>query len=459
MAFSTRVGLLAAASLLAMAQTAAAQDHSHHAAPPASAQTPPVDPHAGHDMSGMDMPPADPHADHADMPHAMPMTSPLGAWPMTRDASGTAWQPDVSEHGGLHGAAGDWSLMGHAMLNLVYDQQSGPRGGSKTFVAGMLMGSARRDFDDGSSLNLRAMISPDPLMGKEGYPLLLAAGETADGLNPLVDRQHPHDFLMELSASYSRRLTDRDSVYAYVGLPGEPAFGPPAFMHRLSAMDSPEAPITHHWLDSTHIVFGVTTLGWAHDRFKIEASAFKGQEPDQHRWDIDTPKLDSWSVRASFNPTPEWSLQASYADVSAPEQLEPDEDETKLSASAIYTRRFTGGWWSTTLAFGRKTNDHDESKDGWLLESALKPNADWTVFARAERIETDELVPGAHGGHGDLFTVGKASVGAVRDWRLSPTTSFGLGALYAVNRVPGALESAYGADPDGGMIFVRLKIG
>lgn len=229
-------------------------------------------------------------------------------------------------------------------------------------------------------------------------------------------------------------------------------------------MDSPEAPITHHWLDSTHIVFGVTTLGWAHDRFKLEASAFKGEEPNQHRWDIDSPRLDSWSVRASFNPTPEWSLQASYADVSAPEQLEPDEDETKLSASILHTRRFgNDGWWSTTLAFGRKTpkNDrgHDDSKDAWLLESAVHPNADWTVFARAERIETDELLPDAHGGHGDLFTVSKASIGAIRDWRLSPSAVLGLGALYAVNRVPGALETAYGADPDGTMVFVRLKIG
>jgi len=211
MAFSTRVGLLAAASLFALAQTAAAQDHSHHQTPtpPAtSPQTPPTDPHAGHDMSGMDVPQPDPHADHAAEGHAMPMTSPLGSWPMTRDASGTAWQPDTSEHGGLHGQTGDWSLMGHAMLNVVYDQQNGPRGGSKTFVAGMLMGAARRNFEDGSVLNLRAMVSPDPLMGKAGYPLLLAAGETADGVNPLVDRQHPHDFLMELSArrSWMRRI-------------------------------------------------------------------------------------------------------------------------------------------------------------------------------------------------------------------------------------------------------------
>lgn len=441
------LGLLAGASLFVLVPflfvpAANAQDHSHHA---------PTDPHASHDMSGA-------NDDHAG--HDMPTVSPLVPWPLTRDASGTAWQPDMSEHGGLHAQSGDWSLMGHAVLNVVHSAQSGPRGDDQTFVAGMLMGAARRDFDDGSTLNLRAMVSPDPLMGKRGYPLLLAAGETADGVHPLVDRQHPHDFLMELSASYSWRLSDRDSLYVYAGLPGEPAFGPPAFMHRMSAMDSPQAPITHHWLDSTHIVFGVTTVGWARDRFKIEASAFKGQEPDQHRWDIDTPRLDSWSVRASWNPTAQWSLQASYADVQAPEQLEPDEDETKLSASVIHTRRLgADGWWSTTLAFGRKTNDHDESKDAWLLETAVKPNADWTVFARAERTETDELLPGAHGGHGDLFTVSKAAVGVIRDWRVSSSAVVGLGGLYAVNRVPDSLDAVYGDDPDGGMIFVRLKIG
>jgi hypothetical protein len=59
---------------------------------------------------------------------------------------------------------------------------------------------ARREFSHGT-LNLRAMLSPDPFMGKRGYPLLLAAGETADGTTHLVDRQHPHDLFMELSAS------------------------------------------------------------------------------------------------------------------------------------------------------------------------------------------------------------------------------------------------------------------
>ena len=169
------------------------------------------------------------------------------------------------------------------------------------FVSGMVMGMARRDLGRGT-LQLRAMLSPDPLMGRRGYPLLLAAGETADGMTPLVDRQHPHDLFMELSASYSLRLSDRASVFVYAGLPGEPAFGPPAFMHRLSIMDSPEAPISHHWLDSTHISFGVVTAGLVLDRVKLEASRFNGREPDQHRWDIETGPLDFTALRALVEP-------------------------------------------------------------------------------------------------------------------------------------------------------------
>lgn len=447
---------LAGASLLALALPAAAQQHDHHPAPAPQQQPPAADPHAGHDMSGMDHSGPDmPQPDHA----AHAMTGALGPWPMTREASGTAWQPDASQHGGLHSQWGDWTFMSHLQLNLVHDWQNGPRGDEKTFVSGMVMTSARRDFSDGSTLNLRAMLSPDPFMGREGFPLLLAAGETADGVTPLVDRQHPHELVMELSASYAKPLTDKDTVFAYIGYPGEPAFGPPAFMHRMSAMDSPEAPITHHWLDSTHIVFGVATLGWAHDRVKLEASSFTGREPDQNRYDFDPPEFDSWAVRGTWNPTENWSLQASYADVTGPEQLEPDENDRKLSASAIHTRRIgAAGWWSSTLAWGRKTNDHDESKDGWLLESAVSPDDRWTVFARVERIETDELVPGVGGGHGDLYVVGKASVGAVHDWRLAENVRFGLGALYSVNQVPGALEPVYGGDPDGGMIFMRLKV-
>ena len=395
-------------------------------------------------MTGMDMA----HGGHT-------MTGALAAYAMTREASGTAWQPDSSQHSGVHLKSGDWSFMLHGNVDLVHSWQEGPRGDSKTFVAGMLMGIARRPVGNGT-LQFKAMVSPDPLMGKNGYPLLLASGETANGRDALVDRQHPHDFFMELSASISQAIGPKTSLFLYGGLPAEPAFGPPAFMHRQSINVSPEAPISHHWLDSTHITFGVLTAGLVHDNFKVEVSRFNGREPDQHRWNIETGPLDSTSVRLSWNPTRNLSLQGSWAHLEEPEQLEPGVNQRRWSASGTYTRPITDGWWSTTLAWGRKTVEgHD--LDAFALESSLNWK-DWTLFGRGEFTENNELTFDQEGEHGPTFRVGKASLGLLRDFRLATHLKFGVGGLYAINFIPNGLEGAYGGDPNGAMGFVRLKI-
>lgn len=450
------IGLVAVALATATPALAQQPDHSQHTQQPAL----PVQPTHRHDHGAMQpqQPAQDQHAEHgaAHEGHDMAaLTGAYGSYPMGRDASGTAWQPDVSSHGGVHAQSGAWMLMGHVMLNGVYSWQDGPRGDEKAFLSGMFMGAARRDFGNGT-LNLRAMLSPDPFMGANGYPLLLAAGETANGVDPLVDRQHPHDLFMELSASYSHRLDASNSVFVYGGLPGEPAFGPPAFMHRMAAMDSPEAPITHHWFDSTHITFGVLTAGWVHDNWKIEASQFRGREPDEHRYDIETGALDSTSVRLSLNPTENLALQTSWADVESPEALHPDDDEERWSVSGIYTRRIgQAGWWSTTLAFSNKERSDGVSLDAWLAEAAWHPNDRWTVFARSEAIQTDEL--GAH--HGPVEDVQRLSLGAIRDFRVNENAVFGVGALAQQHFVSDALDASYGGDQPGAMAFVRLKIG
>jgi hypothetical protein len=357
----------------------------------------------------------------------------------------------------VHWRRGGWTGMVHAMFDLVSDDQRGPRGGDKTFLTGMAMAQARRAFGERDGLQLRAMLSPDPLMGRDGYPLLLASGETADGVQPLVDRQHPHELVMELSATFRHVMPDRDAAFVYAGLPGEPAFGPPAFMHRRSIMDSPEAPITHHWLDSTHVAFGVVTLGYVHDRWKLEASRFNGREPDQNRYDIETGALDSSALRASWNPTSRWSLQASWARLVSPEQLVPGEDQVKWSASALYTRALGDDRCvALTLAWGRRDSGHD-ALDAWLLEASVNPTRWWTVFARAERTDNDELLTDGSG-HGEPQGVSKLSLGAVRDFAVGPHAAIGIGASYALDLVPHALDALYGDDPAGTLLFVRLKV-
>jgi len=350
-------------------------------------------------------------------------------------------------------------LMAHGVANLVYDHQSGPRGDDDAFVSGMLMGMASRPLGDGT-LQFKAMVSPDPLMGPEGYPLLLASGETANGIDPLTDRQHPHDFFMELSASISQNIGGNSSVFLYVGLPGEPTFGPPAFMHRQSIMDSPEAPITHHWLDSTHISFGVVTAGIVLDKMKLEVSRFNAREPDQHRWDIETGPLDSTAIRLSWNPVSTLSLQGSWGHFKDPEQLEPGVDQDRLSASVLYADEVAPGWTlATTLAWGRKTIDHhgESLSDDALAAEASVKHAGWTVFGRGEVTENRELLDLEE--HGSAYRVGKISLGAVRDFRIADHFSLGLGALAAVNFVPDSIAPLYGGNnPVGTMAFVRLKL-
>ena len=455
----TLIGSIAAVGLLAGAAQAQGMAEMPGMTPAPAAPASPTASRSTGAMPGMAAP------DHAEpAPRAMgdmdmdAMTGVLGAYPITREASGTSWRPDTSQHDGIHVMRGAWTYMAHATLNGAYDDQHGPRGGRAGFVSGMVMLAARRDFANADSLNLRAMLSPEPALGPRGYPLLLAAGETANGTTPLIDRQHPHDLFMEMSASYGHRLSAKDSVFLYAGLPGEPAFGPPAFMHRASIMDSPEAPISHHWLDSTHITFGVVTAGWVHGDWKLEASRYRGREPDQHRWNIEPPRLDSTAIRLSWNPTARLALQASWADQHSPEQLSPPENERRWSGSAIYTRPVgVAGWWSTTAAWGQRQSTGGPALDAEILESAVHLNEPWTIFARAERTATDELKPGLL--HGPAQTVAKVSVGAVHDWRIAPHLNLGLGGLYAANLVPGALAASYGGDmPTGGMVFVRLKL-
>ena len=402
-------------------------------APAAAAQDPSMA-----DMPGMDMP-------------GMAETGTLGNYPMSRDASGTSWQPDAASHRGIHLMAGDWAVMLHARLVGVYDTQSGPRGDDQAFFAGMAMAAARRDFENGDTLNLRAMLSPDPFMGRSGYPLLLASGETANGTTPLVDRQHPHDLFMELSASYSHRLTDADSLFVYAGYPGEPALGPAAFMHRASAEDIPAAPIAHHWLDSTHITFGVVTAGYVHDDWKLEVSQFTGREPDQFRFDFDPARFDSTSARLSWNPTANWSLQVSWGFLKSPEQLEPTVNETRYTASATYvTPLGDDSSLAATLAFGRKQLSGGVGENGFLAEAEYKPAALWTLFARAESIDSGELFTSL-----GVRTAGEATLGAIRDWHVAEHLTLGLGAEYTVDFVPSGVPT-YGGGPHGAMVFLRV---
>jgi hypothetical protein len=294
-------------------------------------------------------------------------------------------------------------------------------------------------------------------MGKRGYPLLLASGETADGETPLVDRQHPHDLFMELAGVYSHPIGEAASAFLYVGYPGEPALGPATFMHRFSGLDDPAAPITHHWLDSTHITYGVVTTGVVVGAFKLEGSVFNGREPNQHRWDFDSPRIDSYAGRVSWNPTADWALQASYGYLHSPEQLTPTVSQHRITASATYNRPLAHGNWQTTFAWGRNYNEPGHTLDGYLLESAVNLGRH-TVFGRAENVQKDELLLPPSPLDGQVFRVSEVTLGYVYDIPVAKHFAVGLGVQGTVNVAPSTIKFAYGDDPTGFMPFIRFKI-
>lgn len=456
-----RIPLLLAATILAT--PAMAQDmsgHDHHANTPAPSAEP--QPHPDSKSDPMN------HAtmDHTTMDHAAGamhgMVGALGDYSMMRDASGTAWGPDSAPMMAIMGNLGDWSTMVHGNATLTWDKQGGPRGGEKTFVTSMLMGMAQRPLG-GGTLTLRAMGSLDPLMGKRGYPLLLATGETADGRTELVDRQHPHDAFMELAASYSHPLGEGVSGFVYLGLPGEPALGPGTFMHRFSGLLNPEAPIAHHWLDSTHVTFGVATAGIVAGPVKVEGSLFTGREPDQHRWNIERPRFDSWSARVNWNPTANLALQVSHGYLESPESLHPDTNVHRTTASASWnlplgeSRNF-----QTTFAWGRNAptgGDHGHTTDAFLLEGALQLGR-WTLFGRGENTDKGELFGDEHDGDplaGRVFNVSKFSLGGFHTIPVGKV-ALDMGGLVSTYALPGAIKPVYGGNPTSGMLFTRLRI-
>ena len=371
------------------------------------------------------------------------------------EGSGTSRLPGTETMRGQHIMAGDWMLMAHGNASLQYTDHGGPRGDSKTYVTSMAMLIGTRETDWGR-IQLKSMLSAEPAMDTSGYPNLFASGETSRGV-PLVDRQHPHDLFMELAARVDVDVAG-GSLYLYGGPVGEPALGPSAFMHRGSASNNPEAPITHHWIDSTHITYGVVTAGYSASRWQLEASAFRGQEPDEQRWNIEKPRFDSWSVRATWNPTPNWALQASTGRLKQPEFLiHPDEDEQRSTASVHYAN---SDGLSAMLAFSAKDRKPGPTLTAWLAEINWDLDEHHTLFGRAENVRNDELFPDdLNPLHEVPFRVSKFQAGYAYRLPLTDVVNLALGGTVSAFAKPAALDAAYGNKPMGYTLFARLSLG
>jgi hypothetical protein len=421
-------------------------------------------PAVAQDMPGMAMPPqpsTSPQHEHmpdmADMPG---MDQPMPAMGMGGTAytggSGTARLP--AAEGMMRGTmiqAGGWSVMAHGYVWGVYSDQGGPRGQDKAFATSMAMAMGDRDLSERVHLQLKGMASLDPYMGAPGYPNLFATGEEAHD-RPLVDRQHPHDLFMELAARVDYRLGGEDSLFLYGGPVAEPALGPSAFMHRGSARYLPLAPITHHWFDSTHIAYGVVTGGYATPTVQIEASGFRGREPDEHRWNIETPALDSWSVRGTWTPSPNWVVQVSHGYLNQPEPQHLGENEARTTASV----QFASGGLTTTFAWGLKDRVPGRALSAFLAEASWEIGRHHALFGRVENVNNDELFPDETDPlHDRAFRVTKAEAGYAYRLPIAGPVGVALGGTVAGYLKPAALDAVYGDDPVSWTMFAKFALG
>jgi hypothetical protein len=354
--------------------------------------------------------------------------------------------------------------MFHFNLVAGFNSQGGPRGIKKFESENWFMGMALHRLGAGM-LELRGMLSAEPFtLARGGSPLLFQTGESYQG-QPLIDKQHPHDLFMELAAQYTLPIGDRGTFFTYFGYPGEPALGPTAFMHRASASENPSAPLAHHLQDSTHIAFGVFTAGFTYRWFKLEGSVFNGQEPDENRYNLEAHPWNSRSVRLSFAPTSNWSMQVSHGFLRNPEALEPG-DTRRTTASISYNKVMQNGNLATSLIWGRNHERHGAETfnlNGYTAESTFNFAGKNYLYTRLELADKNSLLRTADRLRLGLttehpsFRIGAYTFGGVRDVWETEKLSIGIGSDVTFYSKPAILDAIYGSNPVSWKLFVRIR--
>jgi hypothetical protein len=429
---------------------------------------------------------------------AMPGTDmesmrPAGAASMSWYASGTSQIPAATPMDMLSRLLGGWTLMGGGQMFGVYSDQGGERGRDKMFSTNWAMAMASHRAGPGT-FALHTMFSLEPATITNGrYPLLFATGETAHGI-PIINGQHPHDFVMELAASYKVRLGERTAISIYGGPRGEPSLGPAAYPHRPSASENPVAVISHHLQDSTHIATNVVTAGITHGPVTWEVSGFHGREPDEKRWGIESGGIDSLSTRVTVSPSPRWSGQFSVGRINRGETTHPLRPALRSTASVMYARPLASGSWSSSFVWGRNheleytqlpnvpvfpqssqgfaprhivsvpTRIPGQIYNSFLAESTVRWRRNW-FWGRAESADKDStvlfdeapfvlLVDETRLARLQAYTAGYER--ELPSW--SRFVSTGAGAQVTMYHTPPLLAPIYGEHPVGLQMFFRLRL-
>lgn len=377
------------------------------------------------------------------------------------EAAGTALNPQSSPMAMAMTMKGRWMLMAHGYVFLNTILQSGPRGGDDFFSTNHLMLHAQRELNARSAFLVRAMLSLEPAtITNRRYPLLFQTGETAFGV-PIVDGQHPHDFFMELSVQYAVQLNNDFLLHFYAAPRGDPALGPVAYPHRLTAQEMPQATLSHHLQDSTHIASDVLTGGIQYRWMRVEICGFHGAEPDEKRWGMEQGAINSWSTRVNFTPTPAISAQVSTGHLKNPEINHPD-DVQRTTAALTYNRQAADGFWATSFIYG---TNHKREEDlrihSFTVESLWNFHHKNFLTGRLEIVDKDELFSNdpelERQFQQQVFNIKAFTFGYSRDVVSVSGWQTGIGSTLTVYSFPDALNLFYGNNPKTFVFFLRIR--
>jgi hypothetical protein len=428
-------------------------------APLSHAQSSTPEPIDSHSAMNMDMS----ASSMKSMDHGMAGTA---AMFLMSESSGTGLQPSAWPMPMVMTGVGQWNLMWMGEAFLVDTQQTGPLGADKFYSVNWGMLSAVHHLWNGDVM-LRTMLSLEPAtVTDRRYPLLFQTGETAYG-QPIVNAQHPHNFVMELSMQYAHSIGEHALWDVYYAPVGDIALGPVAYPHRASAMEIPQATLGHHWQDSTHILYNVATAGVSWRSMRFEASGFHGAEPGENRWTIQYGAMDSYSGRITFTPTPRWAAQVSTGHLTHPEALEAG-DVVRTTASVEYVvPRPHGNWWATSLMWGRNWKTAPRYGSNAVLAETVVPFKEKNFLTgRYEWSQRDELFSNdpalaeqlAAQTGSPFFAVNAYTIGYTRDIGTFSGMQTGVGANLMAYAVPGALKPYYGDHPMGFNVFFRIRL-
>ena len=375
--------------------------------------------------------------------------------------SGTAWFPNSSPLTGYTLQQKSWSFLFRGNVFARYTGQditrSGNRGAAKFDAPNWFSGMVARPISARTTIMLRTGLSLERLTeGAGGYPLLFQTGVTYDN-KLLIDRQHPMDLFTELALGINYDIGRDTTFFLYFGLPGEPATGPPIFLQRPSAMNLPDAPISYRWQDQTHISFGVATAGIIMKNYKLDASIFNGRQPNENRFDIDTPQFDSRSIRLSMNPSDNLALQVSYAFLKSPDPMETDVNYHRTVASVLYNLPLPNKKnLSASLVWGINLPDVNDQQHSILLEANYQTKNS-SLFSRLEFVQkpTQNLSPYQY--VDSLFLVNAFTIGGTRNLLSSNSLNISAGALATFYLVDKELHPIYGEWPVSLEFFLRFS--